>query len=215
MPSYGPTVFERLQQSAAARRKPPGLRTGPIEPIMTGRDAPRETFGDMLQRVLPTKKPAPNPPARKDKFIHSHPEAEGWVYSRPDLTFHGLYCCGVKELHGLQDVHRLSRDRGTLEVQTFRVTPEDIVARLQFYWTERWHERERPFIIFTDNHFDYEKGEPFQGQRLTEFILEHNLGTVIRTGKHFNYNSGNKVECFTWVVNWPKVHAFSPEGAGK
>lgn len=214
MTPYGPTVFERLQQSATARRKLTGLRTGPVEPIMTGRVNTRP-FSEVFQRLehssFSTKNPRPTPPARTDKFIYSHPSAEGWRYDPPDLSFKDMFCCGAKEFHGLQDFHRLDRGSPVYEVQLFRITPEDVVARLQFYWAERWHERERPFIIFTDNHTGYGKGEPFQGQRLTEFILEHNLGTVVRTGKHYNGNSGNEVECFTWAVNWLKIHAFKPK----
>lgn len=205
-----PTVFERLQQSATARRKPTGLRTGPIEPIMTESVNTRLDIIEPVQNLFPSEKPASSPPSRNDKFIHSHPSAKGWIYIPPDFSFKHMNCCGVKEFHGLQNRHFL-RNLGIRKVQTFLVTPEDVVARLQFYWAERWHERERPFIIFTDNHADYTRGEPFQGQRLTEFILEHNLGTVVRTGKHYNGNSGNEVECFTWVVNWPKVHAFKPK----
>lgn len=157
-----------------------------------------------------------SPVKRTDRFTESHPESDGWKFTPAPISVCGMHCCGVREIHGIQNYHTLQRWNKDGRVydkrECFRVMPEDIVTKVIASHGTQNEGRARPFYIFIDN-FDYgiEKKRKAAGQELLEYIVEHKLGKVFRTGKEMNENSGNKIECFTWVIDWAKLLKFQPK----
>lgn len=151
--------------------------------------------------------------ARTDRFAQSHPEKDGWYYACSELAPCDLMCCGVKEIHGIQGFHQLilrNRDGSVKTIESFRIAPGDVVQAVQTWYSKKWQERTRPFLIFTENHVGYKRGEKVAGQVLAEYILKHKLGKVFRTGKDYNGNSNNRIELFTWNVDYGALLKHKP-----
>ena len=157
------------------------------------------------------------PPPRKDKFIESHPPADGWRFIEAPISIRGMHCCGVREIHGIQNFHVFEKGehfQGTFERDLIRVDAEWVVMKVKDSFAKNDERRARPVYIFTDNHdyhIDKKKGEKWAGQALLEYIVENKLGKVWRTDKLLNENSGNKIECFMWAVDWGKLLKFKPK----
>lgn len=175
---------------------------------------PPVTETPLLQPKFKTMFKTKAPVERTDRFLNRYPKE--WVYVKPDASIRGLACCGVKELDGIQTYHAFYRyelDSSYLVAREFiRIEPWELVQIVKNAYRGEFFGRDRPFIIFTDNHHNpfNEKGNA--GQNLLEYILAHKLGQVFRTGRHLNGNSGNEIELFTWVVNWPALLDHTPTG---
>lgn len=43
------------------------------------------------------------------------------------------------------------------------------------------------------------------GPQFRDYLLTHNLGTVVETGKKKNPNSGRMIVAYLWTPNWPRL----------
>lgn len=105
------------------------------------------------------------------------------------MTVSRTNCCGMFELYDLYKIKNTESD----EEVSFRLVKE-------LYYTARknsgW-QNHKPFVVFTDpDHYT-------NGSRLYHFIKENKLGTVLRSAKRYNPNSGNNdLRVYTWAVDY-------------
>lgn len=91
-------------------------------------------------------------------------------------------CCGVREYNGLQ---MYSNKEIVQEVA------DDMFKMCNDY----------KFVILTDNN-DYGWND---SKGLLRYIQKHKLGTVTKTDKAMNPNSGNFIQVFVWKVDITKL----------
>lgn len=93
--------------------------------------------------------------------------------------------CGVDQLYGLRE----TKPKIILEEMA-----QDIV-------NPTWGELRNPpaFVIFSD------AAKFGNGRRLAKYITDHKLGKVYATQPKLNLNSKNKIQVWTWSVDFPAV----------
>lgn len=94
-----------------------------------------------------------------------------------------LYCCGIKELHGIQDGE----------------TPEELLEQEGFSILNSC-----AFVIMSDAEMnDRKKGKKAhaEGRAMRAFIRKNKLGTLQTIRSKMNPNSGNRVQMYVWHVN--------------
>ena len=121
-------------------------------------------------------------------FVDKYPKDIWECIQRPSSIVQHLYCCGVKEYHGIQSVYQFA-DKETGKVKSEPMPLSDLVD--DFFARVRGNPPHRPFWIFTDNN---PKTSP--GEALAKYIEEHKLGTVSRSGYAKNFNSMQSVQVY-------------------
>lgn len=92
--------------------------------------------------------------------------------------------CGVDQLFGLEH------------------SPKTIVQDLaqEIVDHQEWYEDRPPaFLVFSDA-VNFKNG-----RKLASYIKKNNLGALYGTQPKTNNNSGNKIQVWTWSVDWPAV----------
>jgi len=158
-----------------------------------------KTIWNHIKEPPVAKVPARKPNPHEDRY----PVAD-WIYSGSTsgpLCIKDLTCCGVKEIHGVQQQHhyvnraQVERDGFGSPVQYVSETPETILRGLQKLIPEVTHGRHRPFWIYTVTN-----GTTL-GEELKELIERNGFGEVIVTKRKRNENSGNDVRVYLWTMD--------------
>lgn len=102
-----------------------------------------------------------------------------------------LYCCGVKEIHGVQ-VQFYYEHRTDGSRRSVTATPVDFFRDVQHEMQKI--ENHRPFWVYTV------AGACKIGDQIKAVIEKNNLGTVMVTEPAYNYNSGNHVRVYIWTA---------------
>ena len=92
-------------------------------------------------------------------------------------------CCGIRELGGIQDYD----------------DPSEILRRVI---PSLLGDLDGPYSFFSCN------DESEMGDELARLINDEGLGTVTRTGYHFNVNSDNDLEMFIWTHDADAMRAW-------
>lgn len=129
-----------------------------------------------------------------NKFQHEH-------IAEP-IRFKDLYCCGVKEIHGIQYHHRFLNIPCTGNYTYEPLSVLEILTQVRDLYANIGNNR--PFLIFTDN------DNSRKGEVLAVYIEEHKLGTVQRSQLEYNPNSGNRIVVYVWAVNAEALLSYKP-----
>lgn len=105
------------------------------------------------------------------------------------MLIRDMQCCGVKELHGLNQYS----------------TPGDAMAAFVQNWKRITPHR--PFAIFSgvvdeQPQYDYAK-------RFANYIKKQGLGTIHKTPVKLNSNSGNPLQVYVWAIAPNKLTAWA------
>lgn len=154
----------------------------------------------------PAAKPKPEEPTVNNPYADKYPAAAGWSFQPAEhLKRQELFCCGVKEIHGIQNKITYLNDtidggRGECEFQPL----VEVLVQVKSLMVRAG--ASRPFWIFTDNDEKTHRGRDF-----AKFITDRKLGTVWASERTYNHNSAQKVQCFVWTVDHKAVAAWTPE----
>lgn len=149
-------------------------------------------FETMVEVGVPKEPQVPNIPLRlQEKY-----PADKWRLYQEAGKFivTNLQCCGVKEIHGIQNVHMLTDMAGMGEIKHEPLLIPEIIERIQICYNGI--ARHRPFFLFTDNDT---KRKNIGGQ-LADYIEANKLGTVQRSPLAHNHNSANNITVYLWNV---------------
>lgn len=104
------------------------------------------------------------------------------------IEFRGLDCCGVYEIHGIQQEGK---------------TPKSIVKEIA---VDYFYENSRcAYYIFTC------QSSKSIGKRLAKFVESNGLGTVTTLTSKRNPNSGNMIKMWMWAVNMGGLNKYYTE----
>ena len=100
-----------------------------------------------------------------------------------------LISCGVKQLYSLGAANR---------------NPREIIRHAKDYMDVC------AFFIYSD--IVPNRGRS-AGEKFTDFILEHELGTVFETDLRKNPNSGNRIRVWTWAPSKDNIRVYLRDSA--
>lgn len=137
-------------------------------------------------------------------YAHVYPTEEGWDFvPAENLKRQELFCCGVKEIHGIQNQMAYVNSKTDKCKREFQPLSE-ILVQVKALMARAG--LSRPFWIFTDNDEKTHRGRDF-----AKFITDRNLGTVWASERTYNHNSARSVQCFVWTVDHKAVAAWTLE----
>jgi hypothetical protein len=129
----------------------------------------------------------------------------------PAFRVQNLYCCGIKEIHGVQNQYAFSK-QGSGGYPCFYVPPCP-AEQISFMQAAMGNvDPPRPVWIFSDAYPNKKpKVDVPAGEAVAQYIEEHELGTVTRSGYHKNLNSGNFIQMYTWLIDNEAFFAHKPK----
>jgi hypothetical protein len=142
----------------------------------------------LSEETMPTVKKTPI----AHPFMDKYPADKFDLLERPGGKVQSLYCCGIKEFHGVQNdyvFYNKAKDRTIREP----IPVGELVNN--FFEKVLANTPHRPLWIFSDND---KKKQP--GEALAKYIEENDLGTVVRSGYARNFNSGCDVQCYVATI---------------
>jgi hypothetical protein len=130
------------------------------------------------------------------------PAAEWKTAGLEKFASKDLFCCGAKEIHGINNTYTFYKEEDgfPFDIRRFAVHPGEFVHFVQRKLEDEWGARNRPFMLFTDVIIPMPKGKLQRGETIQKFIIENKLGECVSTGVQTNGNSGSKLQAFIWSI---------------
>lgn len=164
-------------------------QAGTINTRLTGTFAVGVSSPIAVQKVF---KPKEMPVETNGRWEEKYPRKDFEIVQSSVLMLHTMMCCGVKEIHGIQQQVIFLNKTGPRKYKHEYEHPADLIAKIQPLYGG--FKNFRPFMIFSDN-------SQSVGESLAKYIKDNKLGSIHRSTEERNDNSGNKITVYLWTVS--------------
>jgi hypothetical protein len=176
------------------------VSSGELRTVMAAQGVGRSRVMEQIHQYsriygeeLISKPPEEAMARKKHPFGDKYPADVYNVLEHQKPKIQNLYCCGIKEFHGVQN-QWVFENKITGKYHYEDLPFEELVNSF-FEEVLRW-DAHRPVWIFSDNN---KKTSP--GEALAQYIEANKLGTVVRSGYAHNHNSGCDIQCYVATIS--------------